>query len=248
MKKTFLVISAIVVLGIIAIGAYILRPSEEASAPIQATPIATQAQPSPAAATEAQADPTETSGIQALEPGLTGTTTYQISQAESEVRFSLDEILRGKPFTPVGVTNQVAGEISLDFDQKQAQIGAIQVNARTLETDSDFRDRAINNEILETDEFEFITFVPTEITGLSQEVVIGQTVQFQITGDLTIRDVTQPVTFEMTATLVDASRLEGSGKTTMLRSDYGLIIPSVPSVADVSDEVLLEIDFVALAS
>lgn len=248
MKKTFLIISVIVVLGIIVIGAYIVRPSEEASAPIQATPIATQAQPSPAAATEAQANPTETSSPQAAEPGLSGTTTYRISQEESEVRFSLDEILRGKPFTPVGVTNQVAGEINLNFDQKQALVGAIQVNARTLKTDSEFRDRAMNNEILETDEFEFITFVPTEITGLPQKVVIGEAVQFQVTGDLTIRDVTQPVTFEITATLVDATRLEGSGKTTVLRSDFGLIIPSVPSVADVSDEVLLEVDFVALAS
>jgi len=248
MKKTFLIVSAIVVLGIFAIGAYILRPIEEASAPIQATPIATQVQAMPTAATEARDNPTETSNPQAAEPGLSGITIYQISQAESQVRFSLDEILRGKPFTPVGVTNQIAGEISLDFDQKQARVGAIQVNARTLETDSEFRDRAINNEILETDEFEFITFVPTEITGLQQEVVIGDEVQFQITGDLTIRDVTQPVTFEITATLVDESRLEGTGKSTVLRSDYGLIIPSVPSVADVSDEVILEIDFVALAS
>ncbi|OGO27487.1 MAG: hypothetical protein A2Z16_17265 [Chloroflexi bacterium RBG_16_54_18] len=248
MKKTFLIISAIVVLGIIAIGAYLLRPSEEASAPIQATPIATQAQASPAVVTEAQTDPTEASIPQAAEPGLSGTTTYQISQTESEVRFSLDEILRGKPFRPIGATNQVAGEISLDFDQKKALMGAIQVNARTLETDSDFRDRAINNEILETDEFEFITFVPTEISGLPQEVVIGEAIQFQVTGDLTIREVTQPVTFEITATLVDESRLEGYGKSIVLRSDYGLTIPSVPSVVDVSDEVLLEIDFVALAS
>jgi polyisoprenoid-binding protein YceI len=248
MKKTILIISAIVVLSLAAIGVYILRPSEEASAPIQATPIATQTQAAPAIATEPQADPTEPSNPQAGEPGLSGTTTYQISQGESEVRFSLDEILRGKPFRPVGVTNQVAGEISLDFDQKQALAGTIQVNARTLETDSEFRNRAIHNEILETDEFEFITFVPSEITGLPQEAVIGEPVQFQITGDLTIRDVTQQVTFEITATLVDESRLEGYGKTTVLRSDYGLTIPSVPSVADVSDEVLLEIDFVALAS
>jgi polyisoprenoid-binding protein YceI len=142
----------------------------------------------------------------------------------------------------------VAGEIRLDFDQKQVTVGAIQVDARTLKTDSTFRDRAIQNQILDTAKFEYITFTPTQITGLPAEAEIGKPVEFQITGDLTIRDVTQPVTFDMTATLVSEKRLEGSGKATVLRSNYGLIIPSVPSVADVSDEVLLEIEFVALAA
>ena len=247
MKKTLLIIGAIVFLGIAAISAYILRPSQEASAPIQATPIATQIPVPIAVAAEPSVEETEGPSPQPVDPIPGGVVIYTISQDESEVRFSLDEILRGRPFTPVGVTNQVAGEISLDLNQKLAEVGAIQVNARTLKTDSEFRDRAINNEILKTDEYEFITFIPTQISGLPQDAGVGDQVQFQITGDLTIRDITLPVTFEVTAALVDASRLEGSASATVLRSDYGLVIPSVPSVADVSDEVLLEIDFVALA-
>ena len=35
-------------------------------------------------------------------------------------------------------------------------------------------------------------------------------------------------------------------ETTVLKEDYGLIIPSVPFVADVGEEVVLEIDFTAV--
>ena len=64
---------------------------------------------------------------------------------------------------------------------------------------------------------------------------------------LTVRDVTQPVVFDVTATVDSLSQLSGTATTSVLRSDYGLEIPNVPSVANVSEEVQLEIDFVALA-
>jgi hypothetical protein len=41
--------------------------------------------------------------------------------------------------------------------------------------------------------------------------------------------------------------LVGLGQTTILRSDYNLSIPSVPSVANVAEEVPLEIEFMAVA-
>lgn len=248
MKKTILIIGALLFLSIAAIGIYLFRPSPEASAPIQASPVSTQPQSAATSPTVEQVSPPVGPVSQGSEIELSGSKIYRISQEESEVRFSLDEILRGKPFRPVGITNQVAGEISLDFDRKQAQVGAIQVNARTLKTDSEMRDRMIQNEILKSFDFEYITFIPSEISGLPQKAAFGTPVNFQITGELTIRDVTQTVTFDVSATLVDANRLEGSARATVLRSDYGLVIPNVPSVTEVSNEVLLEIDFIALAS
>jgi polyisoprenoid-binding protein YceI len=173
---------------------------------------------------------------------------YQIVQAESQAIFAIFEELRGSPFTAVGVTDQVAGEILIDFDNAAAQLGVIQVNARTLKTDSSLRDRAISNQILNTSRYEFITFEPTAISGLPSSISPGETITFQITGNLTIREITQEVTFEMQVTLVDRNRLEGQGQATVLRSDYNLIIPSVPSVANVADNVLLEIKFTATAA
>ncbi|HSH79411.1 MAG TPA: YceI family protein [Herpetosiphonaceae bacterium] len=77
---------------------------------------------------------------------------------------------------------------------------------------------------------------------------MGQAYTFQIVGDLTIRDVTKEVTFDVSATAQSESRLEGTARTTILYADYGISIPSVPQVASVGDEVKIEIDFVAAAS
>jgi polyisoprenoid-binding protein YceI len=75
----------------------------------------------------------------------------------------------------------------------------------------------------------------------------GDTFEFQITGELLIRDTTNSVTFDAEVTFVDETRVEGSATANVLRSDFGIGIPSVPGVANVTDEVLLNIDFVALA-
>lgn len=177
-----------------------------------------------------------------------GIVVFSIVQAESEVRFTLGELLSGVPTTVVGATDQVAGEIAVDpKNPASTKVGVIQVNARTLATDNDFRNRAINNSILETGMYEYVTFAPTEIANFPEDPSIGEELAFQISGDLTVRDFTNPVTFDVVVTAVSENRLEGSASATIARADYGLKIPEVPRVADVDEEVLLEIDFVAIA-
>lgn len=154
--------------------------------------------------------------------------------------------MNNAPKTVIGTTDQVAGQIAVDpSEPSNTQVGVIQVNARTLTTDSDFRNRAIKNAILETDTYEFITFTPTQIVGLPQSGMVGQSYTFQIVGDLTIKDVTRQVTFDVTANPVSETRLEGTASTTIAYADYGITIPSVPAVASVEDSVRLELDFVA---
>lgn len=175
-------------------------------------------------------------------------TLFRISADDSEVKFELDELLRGAPTHVVGTTNQVAGDILVDFAAPaNSRVGEIRINARTLATDQEFRNRAIRSEILESakDEYEFISFTPTAIEGLPDSVEVGQQITFKITGDLKIRDITQSVIFDVTATASE-DRLEGSATTTVTRTQYSLEIPQVPSVADVTDEVILTINFVAL--
>lgn len=174
---------------------------------------------------------------------------FTISQDDSQVRFELDEDLAGIRTTVVGSTNQVAGELAINYkDLSTTQAGVILINARTLATDNQFRNRAINSQILETTTYEFITFTPTAVNGLPDSVEIGGTVEFTMVGELTIRDVTTEVTFTVTATAVSATQISGTAVATVLRSDYGLTIPSVPNVANVEDEVDLYIDFVANAA
>jgi len=173
---------------------------------------------------------------------------YRISQDESQVSFTLTEDLRGVPTTVVGTTDQIAGDIVVDFTTPaNSQVGQIRINARTLVTDNEFRNRAIRGEILESskDEYEFIEFTPTAVTGLPAAVTVGEPITFQLTGDLKIRNITQSVTFDVTATATE-ERLEGSATVVVTRTQYNLVIPSAPGVANVSEEVTLQIDFVAL--
>ena len=204
------------------------RAPKEASAPIQSTPLVLD---TPAAGASAAA-----------------LTIYEIRPEESEVSFTLGEILRGVPTAVIGKTDQVAGQFAFDFaDMSTAKVGTIQINARTLLTDNNFRNKAIRNRILFTDAFEFITFEPTAVTGLPDSISVGDKVEFQITGDLTVRDSTSEVTFDVTATAVSPDRIEGAATATVMRQQFNLQIPSVSGVADVDEEVILQLDFVAEA-
>lgn len=202
-----------------------------------------------AAEADAAAEPTEETAAQSDEAVSTGLTIYEISQADSMVQFELDEDLRGVRTTVVGTTDQVAGQIALDLSNlSTAQVGEIQINARTLATDNNFRNRAIQNEILETGAYEFIRFVPTAVNGLPVSAAVGEEISFTIDGDLTIRDITEPVTFSVVATAVSDTQILGTATATVLRDTYGLNIPEVPNVANVENEVDLIITFVANAS
>lgn len=219
------------------------EPTAELTEPPTAT-VAAAEEPATEAATEPTATP-EPTATAAPEPNPI---TYQIVGEESEVRFSLGEVLAGNPTTVVGVTNQVAGEMIVDLNNPGAtQLGVIQISAGSLATDNNFRNGSIREFILETDDFPFITFTPTSIEGLPETAQVGETFTFDIIGDLTIRDITQSVAFTASVTVISETRLEGSASTTVNRADFNLQIPSVPNVADVDEEVLLEIDFVAAA-
>lgn len=173
-------------------------------------------------------------------------TTFTIDSSSTKALFTIDEVLRGSPNTVVGTTDQVAGQVSVDLsDPSTVQIGMIKIDARTLATDSGQRDNAIRRFILSTDRYEFIEFAPTAIDGLPSSIDVGTPFTFEVTGDLTVKDSTNSVTFDVSATLVSDGRIEGTATAKITRSEFGIAIPSVPFVADVSDDIGLELDFVA---
>lgn len=177
-------------------------------------------------------------------------TQYVIEPEQSTAGFTIQEVLRGEPNTVVGTTGQVAGQMVVDpTDLGETQFSTIVVNARTFATDSSQRDRLIRGPVIlnsASDEFELITFTPTGIEGLTgMEATVGATYQFQVSGDLVIKGVTQNVTFDVSVEMTDASTISGVATTEVLRSDFGIGIPSVPTVADVTDEVGITLEFVA---
>lgn len=162
---------------------------------------------------------------------------YQIVSEESTVSFKIDEILNNKPFTAVGTTSAVSGQISMEGDN--LEIGTITIDAKTFKTDNPNRDGAITKFILQSDKDEnnFITFAPTKIEK-------GEGNTYNVTGNMTISGVTREEVL-----MVDVSKSEGvlSGHVTgkLLRSNYSLKIPNVPFVASVEDSFIIDATIVA---
>jgi polyisoprenoid-binding protein YceI len=236
-RRAALAIGAALVIGSSTLGfaAYsYLKPTATASTPISAVPL-----------TAATTNTTTTSELSTTG----GATLYTIQASDSTASFVIDEVLRGSPYTVIGTTDQVAGQLALDpSDPSTAQLGTILINARTLTTDDDSRNRALGNRILSTDQYEYISFTPTTLSGLPTSITTTQPFSFEVSGDLTIKDVTRQATFDVTVTPDTDGSLDGQATTTINYADWGLSIPSVPFVASVEDEVALHLDFSATAT
>jgi polyisoprenoid-binding protein YceI len=157
-------------------------------------------------------------------------------------------MLRGEPFSPVGTTSQITGDIIVSnaSGTPSANVGLISIDARTIHTDSAQRDGAINRLILKTGTpgNEYVTFKPTSFSGLPDQIVPGAAFSFSVTGDLTISGVTKSETLAITATL-DGDTISGTMSGSFKRSDFNLVIPNIPFVANVSDEIKISSTFVA---
>lgn len=187
-----------------------------------------------------------------LEPEQPESIVYEVVGDESEARFIIEEVLRGEQNTVVGTTSGIDGSVAVEFQSNDIEIGEFVINVRTIETDDEVRDRTIRTLILESnkDEFEFSTFRPTQITGLPESVDVGDRLSLQVTGDLTVRDVTDSVTFDMTINLRSEREISGTASTTIRWEQFDITIPYVGGnsiVASVEDQLDLEMDFVARA-
>ncbi len=237
---------AVLVVGIAGAAAFFIRSgSGEASAPVTAPPVSTT---TTIAATPEPEEPAESpTGETAVGEG---SRVFSIIPGESEARFILQEDLSGSRIDVIGTTTEVAGEISADPDDlSTAAVGTIVINVRTLSTGNGFRDRAIRGNILDSaqDEFEFSTFVPTLVSGLPGSVEVGEAFVFSIEGDLTVKDVTSPVVFDVDAVMTDADTVTGLASTTVTQSQFGISIQAPAQVANITEEIVLELDFVAKA-
>lgn len=185
-----------------------------------------------------------------MEPQQAEAVVYEAVSGQSEARFIIEEVLRGEPNTVVGVTDQLDGSVSIQFEPPEVEIGQFVINVRTVQTDDEVRDRTIRSLILESnkDEFEFSTFEPTSIDGVPDSLSVGDTVNIEVTGDLTVRDVTKAVVFDMSIEISSREQIRGTASTTITWDNFDITIPYVGGdsiVASVGDEVRLELDFLA---
>jgi polyisoprenoid-binding protein YceI len=199
------------------------------------------------------AEPSRETEADRVEPQQAESVVYEAVSGQSEARFIIEEVLRGEPNTVVGVTDQVDGSVSIQFEEPDVEIGQFVINVRTVQTDDEVRDRTIRSLILESnkDEFEFSTFEPTSIAGIPDSIAVGDSLDLEVTGDLTVRDVTRPVVFDMTLEVSSREEILGTANTAITWDDFDITIPYVGGdsiVASVGDEVRLELEFVAEAA
>ena len=166
----------------------------------------------------------------------------------SEARFFLQEDLRGVRTDVIGRTDQVAGDVVIDFtDPTLSQVGVIRINARTLTTDQSQRNSALRSRILRSaqDEYEYIDFAPAALTGLPESIAIGTSYPLAIEGLLTIVGQALPAVFRGEATLDSEATLRGEFTAQLRYADWGIVIPDLPFIANVDEEVELTLSFVA---
>jgi polyisoprenoid-binding protein YceI len=222
---------------------------------------ATQAMPSAIPATGATATAPMPQPTQATTQSPTGEATpqssgsggddirtYTILPDQSSVTYSVGEVFfndNNRFNLAVGKTQQVNGEVFLNFTHpEQSNLGTITVDISAFESDSSRRDNAIRDRWLESSKFPLATFVPTQVSGLSADVQAGQTVNLQITGDLTVRDATRPVTFDVQVTL-ENDQLQGSASTEVLMTDFNFTPPDIAGMLKAEDKVKIDFTFVA---
>lgn len=164
------------------------------------------------------------------------------AESGTVARFRIKEVLRGDDTTVVSSNPEVSVDVVVDFDDPDAsEIGVVTIVADQFRTDESRRDDTINRFILDTGDFPEITFTPTEVVGLADALDGGVAT---VTGDLTIRDITNPVTFELTIEEATAEGVTAEATAEVDRTDWDLNIPSVPFVASVDEMVSLELKLV----
>lgn len=215
------------------------------AAPTPPAPTATT-QPQPAVSTAA---PTETPTESAAPAGAgAATITLKIVPNESTASYAVDETFlnqNNRLVTAVGVTTIVNGEITLDpQNPTNTTISEITVDISALKSDSDRRDSAIRRNWLESSKYPIARFVPTGYEGLPASYEIGQELTFKITGDMTVRDTTIPVTWDVKARY-DGSQLTGTATTRIKMSSFNFTAPNIAGILRAEDDAKLTLTFVA---
>jgi polyisoprenoid-binding protein YceI len=170
---------------------------------------------------------------------------YAVAPTGNEARFKVREQLVGVnlPNDAVGVTQKVTGSIVIgDNGQPIAAESKIIVDVSDLKTDVTMRDGFIKRNTLQTEQYPSVEFVPTSFRGLTGPIPTFGTRNFDLVGNLKIKDQTRVIVWHVTAEF-RPGRVTGSAVTRFNFADFGMDPPKAGRVLAVSNGVGLEYDF-----
>ena len=175
-------------------------------------------------------------------PELSG--TWTMDSSHTRVGF----VARHAMVTKVrGAFNEVEGTATVDGDDLTRSSATVTIKVASIDTRNAQRDEHLrSNDFLAIDEHPEITFVSTQVTPTGPA-------SLDVTGDLTVRGVTRPVTvpFEFEGAATDPFgnlRAGFEGSVSINRKDYGVSWNAALEAGGVlvSDKVTLEFEVSAI--
>src|SRR6266581_4011108 len=181
----------------------------------------------------------------------TGLQTFQIVSAQTTASYSVYEnlIFQNKPNNDaVGTTHSVQGSFKIKTGASPLVAGMnITVDLRTLQSDSQRRDNYIQQNTLQTDTYPYATFVSVSTQGLPTSYSDGQTVHFQLTGNLTMHGKTNKEVFDVQGKVV-GNTITGTATSTIYMTDFDIQPPNLANIAIAQNKVLITLAFTAKAA
>ncbi len=219
--------------------------SPTATATATAVPTASEPTTVPTPAVEDDASTPESVGTVDVDapPGGLAATLQEGTLARYLIREELASV--ELPFDAIGETSDVSGAFTFSADGEIVpESSRIVLNAASLRSDEENRDRYLRRNGIQTATYPEIVFVATSIDGLEWPLPGSGEVEFTINGDLTVREVTRPVAWQAVATF-DGNSVTGTAKTNFTFGEFEMEVPDLFFIVSLEDNIRLELDFVA---
>lgn len=134
-----------------------------------------------------------------------------------------------------GGTKAVAGEITCDLADLEPVTAAIEIDARTLDTGNEDRDKEMHEDHLRSEKHPKILFTLRKVNGLKWEVP-GKKGAFTMAGELEIHGTKRAVEIPAKGELKDGV-LTVAGEVEVKMKDFGITPPSTFLIINVSNRV-----------
>jgi polyisoprenoid-binding protein YceI len=148
-----------------------------------------------------------------------------------------------------GQFDEFEGSAHLDLNNPAASSANVRIKVASVSTGQEQRDEHLRNgDFFDAEVFPEIVFASTKVEKVDEETLL-------VTGDLTIKDVTRPVTVEfiLNGSAKDVygnMRVGFEGSATISRKDWGLSYNAALETGGVliSDKIKLQLDVSAIAT
>ncbi len=153
-----------------------------------------------------------------LAPSTAFAADYTIDPDHSKVTFKVKHL--GISWVP-GKFNEFKGTFSFDPENLAASATTASITSGSIDTDNAKRDGHLKtNEFLDTDNFKEITFTSTKVVPKTKS-------EFEVKGDLKIKEISKPVTLNVeyhgsAKGMQGEERAAFTATTTVKRKDWGI--------------------------